>query len=372
MTITICRPEVVVDLEICRTNIRLMATKAQSAGLIFRPHFKTHQSRAIGGIFREMGVQAITVSSVSMARYFFDDGWNDILIAFPLNLREWDALPQPCENKSLGLLISDPDVIMRLPAELPQSQYFLLELDTGQGRSGLAADNFAGILEAVNLCDRKNLPLRGFLFHDGHSYQSVNPQGIARVRGYTLGLIRDLRIKLSETFPGREFLFSGGDTPTCSLDNRYDGIDEIRPGNFVFYDLMQWRLGSCSLTDIAARLVCPVVAVYPDRNRLVVYGGAIHLGKDSLEESDGRRIYGLPINHNSGCGSESSQARVVSLSQEHGVIEAPSSFIRRFRAGDLIDILPVHSCLMVSMARQILDTRGQKMDTLYGHFTDYP
>jgi len=374
MTLSITRPEVVADLDICTANIRRMAARARNAGLIFRPHFKTHQSRAIGRIFRDMGVQAITVSSVSMARYFAADGWNDILIAFPLNLREWDVLPQPGENKALGLLISDTAVIGQLPSVLPKGLYFLLELDTGQGRSGLLADDFGAIREAVSLCDEKSLPLRGFLFHDGHSYLARSQADIAEVRTRTLGLISRLRGNLCEAFPGREFLFSGGDTPTCSLDERYDGIDEIRPGNFVFYDLMQLQLGSCGLADIAARLICPVVAVYPAKNRLVVYGGAIHLGKDYLAGPDGRKFYGQACfhTHRVGCREELPDARLVSVSQEHGVVEAPASVISRFRAGDLIDILPVHSCLMISMALHILDTRGKKLDTLCGHFAELP
>ena len=70
MTLSVTKPTFVVDPVICRRNIARMADKARGAGLKFRPHFKTHQSAAIGAWFREEGVTAITVSSVSMARYF--------------------------------------------------------------------------------------------------------------------------------------------------------------------------------------------------------------------------------------------------------------------------------------------------------------
>ena len=65
-----------------------MCDKAAANQLIFRPHFKTHQSVKTGEWFREAGVTAITVSSVSMAQKFADAGWDDITIAFPLNIRE--------------------------------------------------------------------------------------------------------------------------------------------------------------------------------------------------------------------------------------------------------------------------------------------
>src|SRR5665647_2119014 len=79
------KPTLVLDESRVRRNIERMAARAGRFGVRFRPHFKTHQSRHIGRIFREFGVEAITVSSIDMASYFAADGWTDILIAFPFN-----------------------------------------------------------------------------------------------------------------------------------------------------------------------------------------------------------------------------------------------------------------------------------------------
>ncbi len=69
-----------------------MAQKAKAHNLIFRPHFKTHQSAEIGNWFKDEGVNKITVSSVQMAEYFAESGWKDILIAFPVNIRETEQI----------------------------------------------------------------------------------------------------------------------------------------------------------------------------------------------------------------------------------------------------------------------------------------
>ena len=53
-----------------RRNITFMADKAKKLNLIFRPHFKTHQSATIARWFREVGVKQIAVSSLAMAHYF--------------------------------------------------------------------------------------------------------------------------------------------------------------------------------------------------------------------------------------------------------------------------------------------------------------
>ena len=69
-----------------------MAAKAKNNNIIFRPHFKTHQSKKVGEWFREEGVDKITVSSVSMAKYFIEHNWKDITIAFPFNILEIDDI----------------------------------------------------------------------------------------------------------------------------------------------------------------------------------------------------------------------------------------------------------------------------------------
>ena len=64
---------------------------ANKNNLVLRPHFKTHQSIEIGNWFKEKGVTSITVSSIKMAE-FFSSEWDDITIAFPLNILEIDKL----------------------------------------------------------------------------------------------------------------------------------------------------------------------------------------------------------------------------------------------------------------------------------------
>jgi len=157
--------------------------------------------------------------------------------------------------------------------------------------------------------------------------------------------------------PGRlDLKLSVGDTPCCSAVDDFSGVDEIRPGNFVFYDLMQLQIGSCTETQMAAAAVCPVVGIYPERNQVVIHGGAVHLSKESLQLEDGRKIYGQlgqletpPGGRSAGLGNVLADAPVISLSQEHGVIEVPDGISEDLEIGDLVVIWPVHSCLMCDL-----------------------
>lgn len=139
-----------------------------------------------------------------------------------------------------------------------------------------------------------------------------------------------------------------GDTPSCSLKEDLSDADEIRPGNFVYYDLMQEKLGSCHMQDIAVSVACPVTGIYPERNEIVIYGGAVHLSKEYLEE-DGK-YFGLAVLYdNEGWSSPLPGTRLVSISQEHGVIRTTPQFLSSIKHGDLLGILPVHSCLTANL-----------------------
>jgi D-serine deaminase-like pyridoxal phosphate-dependent protein len=125
----------------------------------------------------------------------------------------------------------------------------------------------------------------------------------------------------------------------------FTGIGELRPGNFVFYDLMQWKAGVCSFNQIGGIVVCPVVAVHTARNQAVLYGGAVHLSKDSISVDD-RPVFGQLVTFDGKGWSEPVPgAFVVSLSQEHGILEASAEVIGTLEPGMLAGIIPVHSCL---------------------------
>jgi D-serine deaminase-like pyridoxal phosphate-dependent protein len=153
---------------------------------------------------------------------------------------------------------------------------------------------------------------------------------------------------------------SVGDTPTCSVigPNDLDGIQEIRPGNFVFYDVEQAEIGSCTYDDIAVAVACPIVATHPQRRELILYGGGVHFSKDRLSDPNndtrgvvyGRVVRSIP---NSLCwGSVVEGMYLRSLSQEHGIVVVPpEEDFDSYKVGDILKVLPVHSCMTADVMR---------------------
>ncbi len=353
------KPTVLLDVGKAKSNIQRMQEKATAANVTLRPHFKTHQSAAIGEWFREQGTKAITVSSVSMARYFADYGWDDITVAILVNRHEMDEINVLAGMVRLNLLVDSLDIIHYLAANLRHSLNLFLKVDTGYGRSGVPwnqADNVLKMARAIIYSEKLNFA--GLLTHAGHSYNAESVDQILRIHQETV----DRMVDLKEYLGGHgisECMISVGDTPCCSIATDFNGIDEIRPGNYVFYDLKQQQLGSCTLDDIAVAIACPVIGKYPERNQVVVYGGAVHFSKDYFQYNDDKSVFGVMVQPGeTGWVPMQKNAYITSVSQEHGKVYLPDDMINSVHIGDFLLFLPVHSCLTCNLHRYYLTLEG--------------
>ncbi len=357
------KPTMILNKDRVLRNIKRMADKARRSGVFFRPHFKTHQSAKIGEWFREFGVTGITVSSVSMANYFFENGWRDITIAFPANIREIDSVKNLTSKISLNLLVLSKDVVKFLDESLENAVNVWIKIDVGSRRTGIPWDDFNSILNLVmEIENSEKLNFEGILTHAGHSYQCKSREEIFEV--YQDSVQKMKRVKeIIEGKLSKKIKISIGDTPTCSLVEKFEGIDEIRPGNFVFYDVMQLELNTCKGEDIAIAVACPVVAKHPDRKEIILYCGAVHLSKDFIWGKDGSKIFGyVAFPEGEGWSPIIKNSFISSLSQEHGILKTDGENFEKIKVGEIIMVLPVHSCLTVDALKRYLTLDGEEIE----------
>ena len=358
----ITKPTLLLDLQKCKNNIRRMVEKAKKNNLIFRPHFKTHQSIEIGKIFKEFGVEMITVSSVEMAQYFADSGWNDITIAFPFNPLEINEIEDLDDKINLNILVSSKDSAEKLIQLTHKELNYFIEIDTGYHRSGIEIENISQIERTITLLKNQH-NFKGFLTHSGHTYQANSTDEILSIHQDTIKKMSILKHKFKSDFP--ELITSIGDTPSCTLAKNFENIDEIRPGNFAFFDLMQYNLGVCNLTDIAVCMACPVVDINRERNEVVVYGGGINFSKEFIIQN-GKKIFGQVVKLNETDWQKLIESsHLISLSQEHGIIKASAELISEISIGNVIGIIPVHSCMTSNLMSSYKTLDGQ----IFDHFS---
>lgn len=354
-------PTLLLDSARCKANISFMRKRAARFGVAFKPHFKTHQSKIIGDWFKEEGVTGITVSSIKMAEYFAAAGWKDITIAFPANVVAADKLNLLAEKIDLTVLVDNTDTVGLLDSKISNTINVLVELDAGSRRTGINTDNLELITEVVAELKRSsNLQFQGFYSHFGHTYGCRGEEEVKNVFQQSLDNIN----RMMQKNDYNNVALHIGDTPGCSLAEDFTGITAITPGNFVFYDIMQQNIGSCRSGKIAVAMACPIVSKNADRKEVCIHGGAVHFSKDNIA-IDGNPAFGQLVNlQENSIGELMPDAKIIAVSQEHGIIRVTDQLFREINIGDVVGVLPIHSCLTAECMGAYTDFEGSVIDHL--------
>ncbi len=360
----IVRPTLVLNKDRAIRNIERMSRKAEANGIRFRPHFKTHQSGEVGSWFRSFDVTSIATSSVSMAESFHRSGWKDIMVAAPVNPREMEHIQTLAERTSLHLIVDSLVSLRALNESLISSATIWIKIDVGFARAGISWKNVRVVSKMIRqLTSSRYFQFGGFLVYSGNSYACRSIPEIIDVHESTLGKAAALRDALAGEYS--RIPLSIGDTPSCSVAEAFPGVDEIRPGVFIFYDAMQWNIGACSESDIAAVVVCPVVGKYRRRKELLLYGGAVHLSKDMIIDQRGRSSFGYvaPFTGN-GWDTAFRHSYISRLSQELATVHAEDELFNRTKIGDLLAVIPVHICYVANLFRRYVTLAGEAIECI--------
>ena len=359
----ITSPTLLLDEKICRANLKNMADKAKRHGKKLVPHFKTAQSHQIGEWAKEYGIKEVTASSMKMAEYLCDQGWENIHIAFPFNPLEIPRLNKLAATQAISVQLINPVTTQMLVDQLELPVGFFIEIDAGYGRTGVEVSDFGLIEEILRTAEKSDkLWFKGFYIHAGHSYYIKDIPGLYE---QTRNALNMLKFKYNLEYPN--LVTRTGDTPGCAVMEDFGDIDELGPGNFVFYDLMQVALGSCDREDIAVVLAVPVVDIKKDRKEILIHGGGVHLAKDVLVDSDGNKNFGeVVILNEKGWTIPKERSFLKSISQEHGIIQASAELINSVKVGDVLGILPIHSCMTADCMGEYRTLDGQLVDHAEG------
>lgn len=346
------RPVLILDEERCKQNIQRIVSKSELNDCEFRPHFKTHQSKTIGRWFKEAGVNGITVSSPEMGLYFAGDGWDDITIAFPFYPAQIEKLKELEKYCKLRLFITSKADIKLLNQELKNPFLIIIEIDSGYGRSGIHFKNNDIIKDLIKTSNRLKLSkFHGFYIHDGRTYRAIGKEEIEAAVQPSIHALLHLKEKFSDA------KISLGDTPSASVLTNLGKLDEITPGNLVFYDWMQVQIGSCSVNDVCLYVLLPIAQYKEDGKNVIVHGGAAHLSKEFIL-TENIQNFGQVIQYSKSSHIRPEKdSRIIALSQEHGTLNKLSD-----KSKDYITIIPIHSCLTANLFDHYITTDGKRID----------
>lgn len=355
----VATPSFLVDRSIVLRNCDAMREKARLSGVAFRPHVKTHKSVAIGRMQHGGAAGPITVSTMAEAEQFAADGFRDITYAFPIAPEKLQRAADLSKRIDRLSVLLDSETALRAIEDFARAHGLVfdvfLKVDCGYHRAGVDPESPDSARLAIALARSEAVRFQGLLTHAGHSYNARNAEEIGRIAAEEAGSLTRFRALLAAEGLG-EARRSVGSTPTASVVDRFIECDEVRPGNYVFFDAFQSTIGSCTLDDVAVSVLTTVVGSYPERGSLIVDAGALALSKDvSPEHLDPQFGYGLVCD----LDLNPLPMRIIALSQEHGKIATEATV----PVGTRLRIVPNHSCLTAAMfdRYQILD-QGRVVD----------
>ena len=369
----ISQPTLLLDTAKALANLERIAAKCRAAGVALRPHFKTHQSRMIGRWFRDFGIHRIAVTNTGMARYFLEDGWTDITIAMPVNLREASAIDALAMKADLGIVVVDATTLNTLANKLRHPVRVWIKFDVGTHRTGLNPADLGQLDHMIALTESwPVLRVAGFMAHAGHAYRAHSRDEVKAIHQETVRILSALKDRYISAHP--DLQVSVGDTPAAGYLDDFGAVDELRPGNFIFYDLMQADIGACTLDDIAVAMACPIIAQHKERHQWVIHGGAIHFSKDALMMPDGKPSFGQMVFPDQAGWTVKAPGvelpRLVSLSQEHGIVQCSPEMFSLYAVGHMALWLPVHSCLTADAMGGYVTTTGERVDHYRAHVNE--
>ena len=343
-------PAFLVDKAVVQRNCDRMRAKAAASKVIFRPHVKTHKVVEIGRMQHGGETGPITASTLAEVELFANAGFRDITYAVPIppeKLERAAGIARRIER--LNILIDSFDALDAIESSGFSFDVFL-KVDCGYHRAGVNPEDPASAVLVRRLIDSKSVRFRGLLTHAGHSYHATNVEEIRAVANEETAALTRFRERAA-----RDAMRSVGSTPTASVVDRFTNCEEVRPGNYVFYDAFQSTIGSCRFEDVAVSVLATVVGSYPERNTIIVDAGALAMSKDTGPDH---------INPQFGFGivcdldlKPQSTMKLVALSQEHGKIAA----LQPVAVGTQLRIVANHSCLTAAMYDRYYVLSGRRV-----------
>lgn len=342
---TLPTPCLVLERNRLEANLARMADALSSRGVRLRPHLKTGKCLEVARLAAPYPGTPVAVSTLLEAEYFAANGYRDLFYAVGLAPGKV-ARAAELHRKGIALKTLVDGVTaakaIRKGAEKAGVMFsVLLEIDSGERRGGIAPD----APELLAIARELGPHLGGVATHGGHSYGAQTSESLAVVAKAEADAARLAARRLKEN-GFHAPLVSIGSSPTALAKEDLEGIDEVRAGVYMFWDLMQAGLNACALDDLALSVLTEVIGRQPGRNEFLIDAGALALSKDRMTASlppplqaefgwvcdlDGRLLPGL---------------KVLKTWQEHGLVVSETELPKdAFPVGTRLRILPNHACL---------------------------
>jgi D-serine deaminase-like pyridoxal phosphate-dependent protein len=349
-TSEIISPALVLFYEILDENIAKMIEIAGDASRL-RPHCKTHKMRQVAELELSRGITKHKAATFAEAEMLAEVGAKDVFLAYNLvgpNIERAVRFVQKYPDVTFLVTADHTEPIAalgRAMADAGQSIDVLLDIDTGQHRTGLEVGTQAKHMYG-QIAETRGLRAGGLHVYDGQQHQTSREERQAAV-DIEWDKVIDFRNELVAGNWSVPRIVAGG-TPTFPIYAEKDEPTlELSPGTCVFNDAgyggdfpdLQFAPAALLLTRVISR---------PTSDRVTLDLGYKAVASDPPA---GRRVgvHGLE------------DAEQVLQNEEHLVLETARA--SEFKPGDELLAVPRHICPTSAMHQQAVVVRD-------GHVVD--
>ncbi|MEO5894370.1 MAG: alanine racemase [Vicinamibacterales bacterium] len=342
-------PCVLVDQRRMLQNLQRMQSAVTAGGKRLRPHTKTHKSIALAEQQLDLGASGICCAKLGEAEVMADAGIVDIRLPYPLNPVNADRVVALLDRARISFIVDHPDIAKAWSDAMVTAGTtvdVLVKVDVGFHRCGIDPDATGAVDFIARVAALPGLQLRGLLSHAGHGYgarSAGEAESIARSEGAIMrGLADQARargVQIDE--------ISVGATPTARFSATEDGITEMRPGNYIYFDRTQVALAAAGWNDCALTVLARVVTVSAS-DRIILDCGSKTLTNDLARGFVPVAGYGAVLRDVDGVQKPRTNLLMERLSEEHANVRVLDGE-RQLRPGDLVRVVPNHSCVVSNL-----------------------
>ena len=311
-------PALLLDLDIARRNIAVMAGHMERAGKSLRPHTKTHKAPQIARLQVDAGAIGVSTATAWEAIVMIDAGVDDILVANevvgPSRMR---ALAEAARDGRVTVAVDSAANLDDLSAAAVGAGSVigvLVEVDVGMNRGGVRSKEEA-LDVARHAVSLPGIEWRGAMGYEGHCM--LEPDRDLRVTKQGKAMTHLFEVVDHLAADGIECeIVSAGGTGTYDLIAAHPRVTELQAGSYVFMDAFHGSL--IPGFDVALTVLATVMGRHGDRVIL----------------DAGRKGVGIDLMLPSPVGIEATTAFV---DEEHTGIDVPESSPLRY--GDTVELM---------------------------------
>lgn len=349
-------PITLVDEEKLLQNIQEAQAACTQHGKRLVPMTKTHKSGFIAKLQLEAGASGLLAGTILEAERFCLLSPKDITFAYPF-LGRRNLLRMLAVGKRAPVTVSVDTLATAKSYDVFCKEHgvtwpYLLLADIGLGRFGVPPAEAGAYVSAI-AAQCPNLLFAGIASHPGQVYACTSVEQRDACFCEEERLLRAARDAILDAgFPCP--VVASGSTPTFAGEVRSGVINVVRPGNYVFYDVIQTTFGipeeRCALSILAT------ILSRKGDCQWIMDAGSKCLGLDKGAHGNSAitgygKVKGYPA------------LTITSLSEEVGILKSEHPL--PLDVGDRIEIIPNHSCSAANMTSHIALCRGKEVTGAY-------